>query len=134
MSQVNFDAIKATTPEELLYTIPVTYFRMQYDPKKGPMEVEEKGHIKFFKPSRRNSAHAGFIMDWQQNRNSPLEQAVKFVNIFCADEKVKEDLAGDGLACVAALASKEATDQFEIFFDKWELTKRVPEESQPVSE
>lgn len=117
----------AKQAENLKFTVPVEYYRVQHGPE-GPSEIQVSGNLKFWKLSRRNASHAAFVMDMQQGRKDPLEMALQFVKTFCAeDDSVREDLLGDGLACVAAMASKEVADELNVFFDKWELTKRVPD-------
>lgn len=141
MSQIKSDLHLAKPQVGSTYTVTLTYYRMQQTPK-GPVETEVKDAVvEFYKPRRTSRPHSAFIMkymrfmrDIRSNEADELAMAELFVKTFCVDDTVREELFGDGCACVTALSSNEMREEFDVFFDKWELTKLTPTESQPLNE
>lgn len=123
--------IQETKRLDLQYTVTASYFVPSFN-KEGHMIEEEKKNqnIAFWRLQRRNIEHSKLSMSILSREESEqkgvIGLAMDFIKACCVDDKVREDLLGDALACVEIFQSEPVSEDFRRFFGTWEFLKALP--------
>ena len=123
--------IQETERLDLQYTVTASYFVPSFN-KEGHMIEEEKKNqnIAFWRLQRRNIEHSKLSMSILSREESEqkgvIGLAMDFIKACCVDDKVREDLLGDALACVEIFQSEPVSEDFRRFFRTCEFLKALP--------
>ena len=123
--------IQETKRLDLQYTVTASYFVPSFN-KDGHMIEEEKKNqnIALWRLQRRNIEHSKLSMSILSREESKqkgvIGLAMDFIKACCVDDKVREDLLGDALACVEIFQSEPVSEDFRRFFGTWEFLKALP--------
>ena len=95
------------------------------------IEEEKKNqNIAFWRLQRRNIEHSKLSMSILSREESEqkgvIGLAMDFIKACCVDDKVREDLLGDALACVEIFQSEPVSEDFRRCFGTWEFLKALP--------
>lgn len=109
-----------------VYSVVASYFVMDIDEKGLPIETRlENQKIELFRFMRRNVEHGKFCLDILYGRVSEEDIARRFIELCCVDDKIKEVLLGDVLACIEIFGNEKVQEELRDFFDKWDLFKKA---------
>lgn len=110
---------------ELTYTIKATYMALRPN-KNGIMEETEiKTDVELSKLMRTSKTHTQFGMMLMRDKDDILkilDLGVEFIKIACFNDKIREELIQDSIACLNILMSKEVQEDIERFFGTWGYT------------
>lgn len=128
MSQKTEEASVQTdiNPEDI-YEVMCSYYSMGVDTKGRPVEIKNANEkVQFYKLRRLNKSHAKLALDLLNQNKEIIDVATEFVRCCSVNDSVARDIMNDPLACMAILRKKEVQDDFDRFFENWDLEKINP--------
>lgn len=116
--------------EDITYVVKASYYVMDIDDKGRSIETKMPDqNIRLYKLMRRNVRHSALAKKVLMgvDASNENELAVEFIECCVVDEKVKENLTGDILACVEIFLNKIVLEDFNRFFEDWDFYRKLVE-------